>query len=202
MIVVMMLILRAQSAFEDTAAGGPTATPGPAPTHTVTYVQVTGLTQYPLAEAAASGWAADARLVSANADWPQVISLDQIGTPTEWTYRFYSPEKKRLFFAIVSPAGQVQTIEHAIEVTLPPRTLDLETWSVDSPAALAIWLDYGGSQLLRTNPGLELVIQLRSIGATSRPVWMVVGLDERTQNVHVTAVDAGEGAVVTASPES
>ncbi len=204
LIVVAMIILRSQSALGDPEAvsSSATPTPGPKPTHTVTYVQITGLTQYPLAEAAAQAWSDDAKLVSANADWPQIINMDQIGSPTAWTYRFYSTEKERLFFAVVEPGGAVRTIEHGVRVTLPPRTIDLAAWSIDSPSALAIWLDYGGSRLLRTNPGLELVVQLRTLSSSPDPVWMVVGLDNRTEDIHIIAVDANEGAVVTTSPES
>ncbi len=202
MITVLLLILRSQP---EPAVSAPTAnggTPGPAPTHTVTFVQVTGLSQYPLAEAAAIAWAADAQLVSANADWPRVLEIGQVGQPTTWNYRFYSPAKKRLFFVFVEPDETVRTIEHRIPVTLPPATVDLEEWQVDSPVALAVWLDYGGSKLLRNNPGLEVVAQLRRVNNNPDPVWMVIGLDKRTDDLHVVVVDATQGAVVTTSPES
>jgi hypothetical protein len=203
LIIVTFLILQNQPvvAGEVATPTGPTPTPGPQPTHTVTFVQITGLGQYPLAEAAAKSWATDAQLVSANADWPQILSIEQMGTPTTWNYRFYSPTKERLFFVLVEPDGQLRTVEHQIKVTLPPKEITMDSWGVDSAAALAVWLDYGGSKLLRSNPGLEVVAQLRMMNNNPNPVWIVVGFDRRTEDVHVIVVDANQGAVVTTSPE-
>jgi hypothetical protein len=200
-LVVTILILRNQPGRIDLAAGpGPTSTPGPEPTHTVSFVQVTGMNRYSLAENAARAWAADAQLVSANANWPRVTRLDHVGEPASWTYRFYSPGQERLFFVDIQPDGQLQTIEHAIPITLPPSLIPADAWVIDSPAALAIWLDYGGSQMLRTNPGLELLVQLRRVGHYPDPVWMIVGLDSRTEDVLMVMIDANQGVVVSTQP--
>lgn len=201
---VTLLILRAQPRSAESATTGtnPASTPGPQPTHTVTYVAVTGLNQYQSAVAAAQSWAADAQLVSASANWPFVTAVDQIGEPTVWNYRFYSPAKRRLFFVKIEPEGQVETIEHAIKVTLPPQPIAMSDWLLDSSAALAIWLDYGGAKMLQTNPGLELLVQLRSTSQYTSPVWVVTGVDDRTELIRVVAVDAREGVVLTTSSEN
>jgi hypothetical protein len=166
------------------------------PTHVIAYTQVTGLGQFELAQSEAQGWAEDAQLVSANANWPGVTALEQVGQPGQWTYRFYSPAKQRLFIVRVTPEGQVKAIEHIAPITLPPQTMETSTWLVDSPAALGYWLDLGGAEMLRRNPGLEVLIQLRSLGEQPQPVWMVVGSDQRTQDIHVVVVDATEGFIV------
>jgi hypothetical protein len=176
--------------------------PGPQPTHTVTFVQITGLGQYAPAQAAAQEWAADAQLVSANATWPRVISKEQVGEPAVWTYRFYSPAKARLFFVTVDPAGQVQTIEHVAPVTLPPATIAADNWLVDSPAALALWLDNGGAKMLGSNPGLELLIQLRSVTNNPNPVWLVAGLNNQSEEVYTVIIDASQGVVTVTQPGS
>ena len=201
-ITIVMLILRTQPPAIASTPQEPVGTPGPQPTHTVTFVEVTGLSQYRLAEAAAMAWAEDAQLVGANADWPQILDAGQVGEPTKWAFRFYSPSKQRLFFAVASPDKKLQTVEHIVRVTLPPRPIEMEAWLIDSPTALATWLDYGGSEILRTNPGLEVVIQLRTLSNQPNPVWMVIGFDKRTEETHITAIDASEGTVVTTSPES
>ena len=203
MIIVALLILRTRPVPAEATPVpiGPTSTPGPAPTHTVSFVQITGLSQYPLAETAAKNWATDAELVSANADWAQILNINQIGEPATWTYRFYSPAKKRLFFALVSANGQLRTVEHRVPITLPPKTIPMDSWGVDSSSALAVWLDYGGERLVRSNPGFEMVVQLRAVNQSPNPVWMVVGLDKRTEDLHVIVVDATDGAVVTTSPD-
>lgn len=178
----------------------PSPTPGPQPTYTVSYVQVTGLSQYPPAEAAARQWSSDAQLVAASANWPDLISRDQLGLPGEWNYRFYSPSKERLFNVLVQPDGQVASFEHKVRITLPPPLLDKAAWVLDSPAALAIWLDYGGAEMMRTHSGLEVLIQLRHLNGYPTPVWMVVGSDKNTQEIYMVVIDANEGRVVVTSP--
>jgi len=206
---VASLILRAQpgpaAGSNPAAAGvgsGLNGRPVPAPTHTVTFVEVSGLNQFGLAQAAAKAWAADAELVTASATWPQVFRMDQIGAPAQWTYRFYSPARARLYFVQVTPEGGVESFEHPVKVTLPPKTIPTGAWLIDSPAALATWLDWDGAKLVQTNPGFELVIQLRMTNDSPHPVWVVVGADDRTRTIRLVAIDANEGVVVVASPEN
>lgn len=203
-LVVALLIIRAEpgTANRPGTVPGATGTPGPRPTHTVSFVQITGLSQFRLAEPAARNWAADAQLASASASWSQVLSKDQVGAPAEWTYRFYSPARQRLLFVLVQPDGQLTTIEHVVKVTLPPPPIPAGSWLLDSPAALAIWLDYGGDKMLQTNPGLEVLVQLRATTTSPNPVWVVVGADDRTQSMHLVAVDAAEGVVTATGPDS
>lgn len=85
-------------------------------------------------------------------------------------------------------------------ITLPPDVLDATEWRIDSPAALARWLDHGGAELVRRNPGLEVLIQLRSLSRHPEPVWMVTGSDKRTQDIHVVVIDASSGQVVPTNP--
>lgn len=196
-LTVALLVLRYQPASEPTEVATSVAVPGPQPTHTVTFTQVTGLSQYKLAQTAAQSWAADAQLVSANAAWPKVIGKAQVGEPTLWTYRFFSTEKQRFFFVNVAPDGAVETIEHIKPVSLPPRPLPNDSWVIDSSAALAIWLDYGGAKVLGENPGLEMLIQLRMVNNNANPVWIVAGLDNRTEQIHTVVIDANRGVVTT-----
>ncbi len=194
-IVVGLLILRYQPVGG--ASIEPSSTPGPQPTHTVTFGQITGLSQYGLAEAEARVWAPDAQLASANAHWPRIIYENQIGEPGQWTYRFYSPDKQRMFIVKVEPDDRIRAFQHVALITLPPNVLDTDDWSIDSPSALAIWLDYGGADLVRRNPGLEVLVQLRHLDSRyPNPVWMVTGTDKRTQDLHVGVVDASEGTVI------
>ena len=196
-IVVGLLILRFQSAsVKPEVAQTTTRVPGPQATHTVTFVEITALSQYGLVETEARNWAEDAQLVSANANWPGVLNEGQIGAPSEWTYRFFSPAKERLFIVKIQPGGQLQSIEHIDRITLPPPALSTDSWMVDSPAALAIWLDHGGAELVRRNPGLEILIQLRHLNDQPNPVWVVIGTDTRTQSILVVVVDTIEGTVV------
>lgn len=196
LITVGLLILRYSSSQTEATTLSPANRVRPVPTHTIPYTQVTGLGQFKPAQAEALAWAEDAQLVSANANWLQVTAMEHVGQPGQWTYRFYSPSKQRLFIARVTPENKVQAIEHIAPVTLPPQTLDTNTWLIDSPAALGYWLDLGGAEMLRTNPGLEVLIQLRHLSNQPQPVWMVVGSDQRTQDIHIVVVDANEGFIM------
>ena len=195
LITVMLLILRFQPLTE-TVSTTSFDVPGPQPTYTVAYMQITGLSQYALAEAEAAAWAVDAQLVSANSSWPFVLNVEEIGLPSEWTYRFYSPDKERLFVVKVEPGGQTRSFEHVVKIILPPPTLGADAWLIDSPTALATWLDWGGADLVHKNPGLEVLAQLRYVNNYKQPVWMIIGADQRTQDIHVVLIDAYEGGVV------
>jgi hypothetical protein len=201
MISVGLLVLRFQQGVGPLQAEnlGPTPTPGPQPTYTVTFLEITGLSQYQVVEAEAKAWSEDAQLVSASANWPGVLAVDQVGQPAQWSYRFYSPGKERLLIVKVETDGQLQSIEHRVRITLPPPPIPTDTWLVDSPAALATWLDYGGGELIRRNPGLEVLIQLRPLPNASNPAWMVIGLDKRTGDIRTVVIDAGAGTVVSTS---
>ncbi len=202
-ITVGFLILRFQPDPQTPDQPFNNKVPGVQPTHTVTYLQITGLNQYPLAEAEAKVWATDAQLVEANAHWPQVLSKEQVGQPGQWTYRFYSPGKERLFIVKIDADGRVRSFEHVIKITLPPPLLTgADAWGIDSPAALATWLDNGGADLVLRNPGLEVLIQLRNLENYASPVWLVVGTDKRTQDIHVIVVDAIKGGLVPINPAS
>ncbi|NJN95915.1 MAG: hypothetical protein HC875_18305 [Anaerolineales bacterium] len=201
-LTVIFLVLRYQSASPATPQAAVVTQPGPLPTHTVTFAQVTGLSQYTLVSAAAQSWAGDAQLISANATWPKVIGREQVGEPTTWTYRFYSPAKERLFLTLVSPEGELETIEHVAPVTLPPTPIETDSWLIDSPAALAIWLDNGGAKVLGSNPGLEMVIQLRRVPNNPNPVWLVAGLNNQTEQIHTVSIDANQGLVTMIQPGS
>jgi hypothetical protein len=192
-LVITFLVLSYQTEIMPAATPEVAAVPGPQPTYTVSFGQITGLKQYEAARSAAQSWAADAELVSANATWPKIIGKEQVGEPALWTYRFYSAAKERLFFANVDPQGQVETIEHIAPVSLPPRVIPADSWVIDSPAALAIWLDYGGAKMLGSNPGLEMLVQLRYPSTSPNPVWMVVGLNEQTELIHTVVID-GDGS--------
>ncbi len=170
--------------------------PAPAPAFDVPYEQVTGLSQYRAAEAAALAWASDARLIFASATWPRLMSVTQVGQPGEWVYHFYSAAKARKLFVSVLVDNQVQTIQHVVPVSLPPRTVSTEAWLIDSPFALEIWLDRGGAEAIRNNPETEVVAQLRQVRGSRNPVWMVVGLNTQTNATHSVIVDASNGRVL------
>ncbi len=195
---VMGLILNHQARTMPVVNQTP-VTAAATPRYTVAYQDVTGLSQFTPARAAAIEWAGDAQLVAASSNWPTVLKIEEVGQPSPWVYRFYSPAQKRMFFVTVLPDGQLETVEHRPEVTLPPRIVDTGIWLTDSPTALAFWLDAGGADLLHDQPGIELLIQLRETSDADGPAWLVTGVDNRTEDILNIVVDANQGVVTRAN---
>lgn len=158
--------------------------------------QTTGLRQYILAKEAALAWATDAQLVLATAQWPTLEHYDQLQAPTTWSYHFYSAAKARKLFVIVSPDQQIQTIQHAVAVTLPPATINADQWLIDSPVILGLWLDKAGYEMFHDSSEIELALQLRPVGSTANPGWLVVGLDKETNQTRSLIIEAVHGQLL------
>ena len=186
LIVVGILIL------QDVTTPPPKTPTAPEPVSTVTFRQVTAVNQYKIAVGAAETWAPDVQLLKASTQWSKVIGLPNVGEPSEWSFHFLSPSNKRKLFVFVAPDGSVRTIQHIRREYAPLATIDSSSWVLDSPDALALWLDHGGEALVRDNPGLEMVIQLRAVPTYPNPVWLVVGssnLKNATLTVYIDAVE-------------
>ncbi|MFN8453598.1 MAG: hypothetical protein U0401_02825 [Anaerolineae bacterium] len=56
-------------------------------------------------------------------------------------------------------------------------------------------MDNGGDKMVGENPGLEMMIQLRTLNDKPNPVWMVIGLNNQTEEVHNVVIDANQGSV-------
>ena len=79
-LVTLVVVFRSQGSAP---AGG---VPGPVPTYTVAFTQITARSLYPAAEGAALAWQPDAQLVSLTATWRRT-AVDQVGAPVEWVFR-------------------------------------------------------------------------------------------------------------------
>ena len=167
------------------------------PAYTPAPSEVTATTLYPLAQEKASGWRQDAQLVSCRGTWEQT-AINLVGNPIEWDYRFYSAQAKLLYFVTVSPDGRVNGTQHLGSVNRPPPALPVDGWQVDSPAALANWLNAGGGQFLGSRPGIEVVAQLTVRSADAHPEWTLVGYDRSTEDYFSVAIGAltGDTAVL------
>ena len=162
------------------------------PAYTPAPSQVTVMTQYPLAQENASGWRQDAQLVSCRGTWEQT-AINLVGKPIEWDYRFYSAQAKLLYFVTVTPDAHVNGTQHLGSVNRLPPALPVDDWQVDSPVALANWLNAGGGQFLGTRPGIEIVAQLSVRSPDADPEWTVVGYDRSTEDYFSVAVQARTG---------
>jgi hypothetical protein len=181
------------------ADGGAAPAPNPAPTYTVQFVDVTARRLYPAAEALARAWAPDAQLVGANAEW-STTAVNLIGKPTDWSFRFYSPSLNRLYLVGVASDGQAAGAPHFRKEDRPPATIQPEQWSVDSPAALAGWLDHGGGDLLGRSPGVNVSIQLGVDPASGGATWIVSAFEADSDQPVAFKIDAATGQVAAWQP--
>lgn len=171
------------------------APPTPAPTYTVTYVDVTARQLYSFAKGEAVAWQADARLVSASTRWKST-AINIVGQPTEWTYNFYSRTRKSLYIVRVTPDGALATSEHKGPMDDMPYSVPEDKWQVDSPQALAGWLNYGGGTMLNQLPGIEVVMQMNMLTERLGPYWTVVGYSQETGDYLTIIMDTTNGEVI------
>jgi len=193
--VIIALMLVGLVLFYRTRYSGAADAPGPIPTHTVIFTQVTARSLYPVAEELALTWQPDAKLASMTATWPETTG-DLVGEPTDWVFRFYSPSQAHYYIVTVQPDGRAQGIEHARRVDLPPPVVPIEDWRVDSVEALAAWLDHGGGAMLGARPGIEVSAQLNVPTEGGDPTWTVVGFDIEIDDFLTLMIHGGSGEVL------
>ena len=169
----------------------------PQATFTVVYNEVTAHnSQAQALEYAQSRWQADAQLMAVTSTWSQT-ELHAVGEPTSWTYRYYSPSTKRMFFVTITPDGNAIGTLHTERPFVTPPFISAENWQVDSPEAISAWLNFGGSTMIAAMPGIQVVAQLQVKEADSPPTWIVAGFDRATQNYLSVSIDANSREVLT-----
>ncbi len=166
----------------------------PQATVTVVFTQVTAKTMQAAAQQKLSQWATDAQLFAVTATWENA-TLDTVGEPTFWTYRYYSPSRKRFFFVTVGTDGSVMGTTHGERIYNAPYPLPTENWTVDSPAAVNTWLNYGGTALISGIPEIQVVAQLQVSEPGAPLQWTVAGYDKNTKLYHTVFIDANTGKV-------
>lgn len=168
----------------------------PQATFTVVYNEVTAKNwQDEAYEYATSRWRDDAELMAITSTWTQT-ELHAVGQPTAWTYRFYSPGAKRMFFVTITPDGEVIGTLHTERPYKTPAFIAPNTWQIDSPQAISAWLNFGGSTMLAAMPGIQVVAQLQVKQSESPPIWIVAGYDQVTQNYLSVLIDANNSEIL------
>jgi hypothetical protein len=147
----------------------------------VTPGDITALSMYPLAEAAALAWESDVQFISASATWNNT-SFAELEQPTDWVYRFYSPGLERILFVIVTPDQNVIVRPHLARIRRELRVVDPSTWQLDSPAALAAWLNSGGGAWLQQSSSRIVSAQLAFDLEQNSPMWTISGLNPETSD--------------------
>ena len=168
----------------------------PQATFTVVFNQVTAQASKEMAwQHARTQWREDAELLAVTSTWGKT-ELNMVGQPTAWTYRFYSPAARRMFFVTITPEGEIIGTLHTERLYKEPELIALEAWQMDSPEALSAWLNYGGATMLAAMPGIQVVAQLQMPDQESPLTWTIAGYDRASQNYHSIFINANSREVI------
>ncbi len=167
----------------------------PQATHTMVHIGQTAKTEMQAALVKAQAWHEDAQLVSVTSSWNQV-TLHELGQPSRWRYRFYSPSQKRFFFVTVNPDQSLFGLSHAerLRNAAPPEPIVV--WELDSLTALNIWVNHGGAIMLNHLSDLQVVAQLQDQNEDNPLTWTVAGYEPTTKHYHTVVVDALTGEIL------
>lgn len=160
----------------------------PQKTYAVPVAAVTARSAYDLARETAVQWREDAYLTSASAVWPKATESG-FREPVPWAFQFYSPSAGQV--NIISVQGGQATSLRQSYAPYAPSGLAVEAWSVDSPQALAEWLNAGGGGFLRTHTLVDVHATLRYDKQSDRMMWHVTGLDSGGQDTLSHGAKAG-----------
>ncbi len=149
---------------------------------------VTARSAYASARQAALAWRQDASLVGASASWPKA-TVDAFREPVPWTFQFHSASAGRLYLVSVS-GEETRTLRQShAPYALPPITE--EAWHMDSPQALAEWLNAGGGRFLRTHTLTDVHAALRYDKERNQVVWSITGLEVGEEDSFTHLAQAG-----------
>jgi hypothetical protein len=186
LLVVAVITLRPVRGGPGADELGASSTPTLVPLYTPPPGEISAKNTYPLALEKAKSWREDAQLVACRGTWEQT-AINLVGQPVQWDYRFYSAQAKTLYFVTVTPDGQVAGTQHMRSLARAPSPIVVESWQVDSPAALTNWLNAGGGAFLGSRPGVEVAAQLSVRQAGADPQWTVVGYDPAKEDEYFAA---------------
>jgi hypothetical protein len=151
-----------------------------------------------LAVSEAQNWREDAQLVSATASWANVASEGQLAEDVAWGFTFLSEQSAEMQILSVTRLGAERAREMRSTSTL--RVADVASWQVDSPQALALFLEHGGRDFLSQHPGATISLRLGPEEESSRLVWLAIGIHSADKSTMVLEVDASTGEVLNDTP--
>lgn len=167
----------------------------PQAAHTLEHTRVTARSLEDLATSKALSWNSDAALVGVVSNWEEA-RLGSVGQPSAWTYRYYSPSNRRVFFVTVTPEGDVTGTSHAERIYSAPHIIDREGWQVDSATAVNIWINHTGAEMLNRLSDNLVVAKLATPRQNEPLTWTVSGYDLVTKNYHTIFINAATGEIM------
>ena len=149
---------------------------------------------YALAVSKAQNWREDAQLVNATASWANVASEEQLAADAAWGFTFVSGQSAEMEILSVTRLGAERVREMRSPSSL--RTADIGSWQVDSPEVVSLFLEHGGRDFLSQHPGATISLRLGPEEASSRLVWLAIGIQSADKSTMVLEVDASTGEVL------
>jgi hypothetical protein len=153
---------------------------------------------YALALSEARNWQEDAQLVSATASWANVGSEEQLLQDVAWGFTFLSAQSAETQILSVTRVGAERARE--MRSTSATRPADVASWQVDSPQVVNLLLEQGGRDFLSQHPGATISLRLGPEEASSRLVWLAIGIQSADKSTMVLEVDASTGEVLNDTP--
>ncbi|GAB4446842.1 MAG: hypothetical protein Kow0031_29470 [Anaerolineae bacterium] len=170
-------------------------TPQPVATYTLTFEGETAKSAYQQALAKAQQWQGDVELVAASAYWPET-TLEALTKFDAWDFRFYSPSRRRIYFAVAHPNEPVIGRPHIFKQDTFTPLVDPTAWVIDSDEAVEIWVNNGGGPFLETFPGSSVEVLLHHMPKQDLLVWDVIGVSQDQSQLFFLSINAGNGNVV------
>jgi hypothetical protein len=172
------------------------APPPPTATYTLTFEGKTAKEAYLEALANARNWQSDVALVATSAYWPEA-TLASLTTFDAWDFRFFSPTRRRIYFAVVKPDSPVVGRPHLYKQETTATTLvDPAAWLIDSDEAVAIWVNNGGGPFLEGYPGSSVELLLRQLPKQNTLVWDIISVSQDQSQIFYLSVNANNGAIL------
>lgn len=172
-------------------------TPPPVANYALTFEGVAAKEAYPPALANAQEWQGDVALVAASTHWPEA-TLESVTRFGAWDFRFYSPTRRRIYFAVVRPDQPVIGRPHLYkqETNVSTSLVDPTAWLVDSDEAVTIWVNNGGGPFLETFPGSSVELLLHQLPQENLLVWDIIGVSQDQSQIFFLSINANNGNIL------
>jgi hypothetical protein len=158
-----------------------------------TRIGLTARNAYLVGEPVARAWAADARLIAAQATWQESSSFPV--DEASWSLVFYSAgQSTKALVTVVNGAASLISTSEA-----PPglEAQALEPWQFDSPDAITRLLLAGGQTFLSQHGKARLVLRL---DAHEQLTWKAMLVETKTNWSYSVEIDAREGHIIAVQP--
>ena len=171
-------------------------TPQPIASYTLAFEGPTAKEAYQEALAGAQQWQGDVDLVATSAYWPEA-TLSSVTQFDTWDFRFFSPARQRVYFAVVRPNQPVIGRPHLYKRdTTTTALVDPTAWLIDSDEAVTIWVNNGGGPFLEAFPGSSVELLLHQLPQQNLLVWDIIAVSQDQSQLFYLSINANNGNIL------